>query len=109
METVILASGTEDSGLCLMLKALLDEAAERHGGRLAHLGSRLGVDAPDAAARATLIFGGGRCTIEEGLNDADLVLRASSEILPRLAELPLRYGLPWLLSPAGQELLACVL
>ncbi len=104
METVTLATGTEESGLCLMLKGLLDEAADRHGGRLPWLGSRIGVEAPDAGASATLIFGGGRCTIEDGLHDADLVLRAGSDVLPRVADLPVRYGVPWLISDAGRDL-----
>jgi hypothetical protein len=107
MEPVTLARGAEESGLCLMLKGLLDEGAARHGGRLRGLGSRLGVDAPDAGATATLIFGGGRCTIEEGLHHPDLILLASSEVLPRVADLPVRHGLPWLVSEAGRDLLLC--
>ncbi len=109
METVTLARDAEDNGLCIMLEGVLSECAERHGGRLAGLGSRIGISAPDAGQQATLIFGGGRCTIEGGLSAPDLTLHGSSELLPRIADVPLRYGLPWLLSPAGRHLLSMVL
>jgi hypothetical protein len=109
METVILAKGTEDSGLCLLLKGVLEEGAARHGGRLPGLGSRIGIDAPDAGATATLVFTGGRCIIEEGLKAPDLVLRAGSDILPQVTELPLRYGLPWFISEPGRRLVIAAL
>ncbi len=109
METVVLSKGSEDSGLCLMLKGILDESASRHNGALPVLGSRIGIDAPDAGAQATLVFGGGRCTIEESLVDPDLIVVAGSEILPRLSEVPLRFGLPWLWSRTGRELMLAIL
>ncbi len=104
METVTLGEGCEESGLCLMLKGLLDDAVSRRG-RLFALGSRIGIDASDAGAQATLVLGGDRCTVEEGLRDPDLVLEAPSDLLPQVGELPLRFGLPWLPSEAGRRLL----
>ena len=109
METVTLARGAQDNGLCVMLESILTECADRHGGRLSGLGSRLGMDAPDAGEQATLIFGGGRCTIEGGLTYPDLTLRGNSDVLPRVTGIPLRYGLPWLFSPAGRELVTMAL
>lgn len=104
MRTVTLARGTEESGLCVMLQGLLDECARRNGGRLSGLGSRIGVEAQDAGEQATLIFGGGRCTVEAGLSSPDLVLAADSGVLPQVVEVPRVLGLPWLLSAAGQRL-----
>src|SRR5579872_643918 len=104
METVTLAKGSEDNGLCVMLKGVLDECAARHGGRLRGLGSRLGVEAQDAGAAATLVFGGGKCTIESGLEAPDLVVVGESDLVPRLVGVPRRYGLPWLWSAEGKEL-----
>lgn len=109
MEIVTLATGSEDNGLCVMMKGVLDECAQRHGGKLRGLGSRLGLEAQDSGLAATLIFGGGRCTIESGLEAPDLVVVAESDLLPRVVGLPKRYGVPWLLSPEGRDLLMEVL
>jgi hypothetical protein len=109
METVTLARGANDNGLCVMLEGMLNECAARHGGRLPGLGSRIGLFAEDAGEQATLIFGGGRCTIEDGLSSPDLTLHGSSDLLPRVADVPLRFGLPWLFSSAGRQLLIMAL
>ncbi len=114
METVTLAQAADENGLCVMLKEMLQERIYR-GGPLLHprgplgLSSRLGIDASDAGEQATLIFGGGRCTIESGLEFPDLVLRAGSDLFPRLSELPVVLGVPWLLSGAGARLLLSAL
>lgn len=111
MQTVTLAEDARENGFCVMLKAILEEAAARHDGRLRGLRSRLGIEASDVEpeGRATLVLGGGCCTIEAGLNFPDLCVSAGSDFLPQLGELPLRYGLPWLLSEPGRRLLMLAL
>ncbi|HRI53768.1 MAG TPA: hypothetical protein PLW65_26680 [Pseudomonadota bacterium] len=49
-------------------------------------------------------FADSRCVVEVGLVEPDLVLAASSALLPRLQALPTVLGLPLLASPAGIEL-----
>ncbi|MCS6911949.1 MAG: hypothetical protein RMK29_10440 [Myxococcales bacterium] len=109
MKIVDVGAGGQDSGLCLMLQGLLEEGVQRHGGSLRVLGARVGIDAPDAAAQATLVLGHGRCLIEAGLREPDLVLQLPSEVLAQLREVPLRLGLPWMLSRPGWRLLWRVL
>lgn len=109
MRTVTLVSGSEESALCVMLADLLESCAQRHGGRLPGLGSRIGVDAQDAGAQATLVFGGGRVGIEDGLAEPDLVVVAGTDLIPQVPAVPLVLGLPWLLSEAGQRLFTAAL
>ena len=52
----------------------------------------------------TLVFADDRCVIEAGLVDPDLVLSASSELLPQLQAVLTVFGLPLLASPAGLQL-----
>ena len=104
MDTVQIGTGSEDSGLCLMVKGLLEDALGRRGGRPFTVPSRIGLDAPDAAAQLTLVLDGERWTVEEGLNDPDLVLETPSDLLAQLGEVPLRFGVPWMISEAGRRL-----
>ena len=83
---------------------MLSDAAQRHGGRLPGLRSRLGLIATDAGDEVTLCFADGGCVIEAGLVDPELVLAASSELLPRLQAVPTVLGMPMLASLAGLQL-----
>ena len=104
MDPVTLSEAAADHGLAILLHGVLSDAAQRHGDRLPGLQSRLGLIATDAAAEVTLCFAAGACVIEAGLVDPDLVLAASSELLPRLQAVPTVLGLPLLISPAGLQL-----
>lgn len=109
MDPVTLSEAAADHGLAILLFGVLSDAAQRHGGRLPGLASRLGLIATDAAAEVTLSFADSRCVIEAGLGDPDLVIAASSALLPRLQALPTVLGLPLLASPAGVELVLSLL
>ena len=105
MDPVTLSEAAADHGLAILLYGVLSDAAQRHGGQLPGLHSRIGLHATDAEDEVTLNFAAARCVIELGLSDADLVLAASSELFPRLQAVPTLLGLPLLASPAGLELL----
>ena len=109
MDPVTLSEAAADHGLAILLFGVLSDAAQRHGGRLPGLSSRLGLIATDAAAEVTLSFADSRCVVEAGLSDPDLVIAASSALLPRLQALPTVLGLPLLASPAGVELVLSLL
>ena len=104
MDPVTLSEAAADSGLAILLYGVLSDAAGRHGGRLPGLCSRLGFVATDAGEEVTLVLCQGRCLIESGLVEPDLVLAASSALLPQLQALPTVLGLPLLASPAGLQL-----
>lgn len=109
MDPVTLSEAAADHGLAILLHGVLSDAAQRHGGRLPGLSSRLGLMATDAADEVTLSFADSRCVVEVGLISPDLVLAASSALLPRLQALPTVLGLPLLASPAGVELVLSLL
>ncbi len=100
----MLSEAAADHGLAVLLQGVLADAALRHGGRLPGLRCRLGLIATDADDAVTLVFAEGSCVIEAGLVDPDLVLAASSELLPQLQAVPTMFGLPLLASPAGVQL-----
>ena len=94
MDPVTLSEAAADRGLAILLYGVLSDAARRHGDRLPGLCSRIGFVATDAADEVTLILCQGRCVIEAGLAEPDLVLAASSALLPQLQALPTVLGLP---------------
>lgn len=109
MDPVTLSETAADHGLALLLHGVLSDAAQRHGGRLPGLASRLGLVATDAGDEVTLDLADSRCVIEAGLLAPDLVIAASSALLPRLQALPTVLGLPLLASPAGVQLVLSLL
>lgn len=109
MDPVTLSEAAADHGLAILLYGVLSDAAQRHQGRLPGLSSRLGLVATDAADEVTLRFADSRCVIEAGLLEPDLVIAASSALLPRLQALPTVLGLPLLASPAGVDLVLSLL
>lgn len=104
MDPVTLSEAAADHGLAILLYGVLAGAAQRHGDRLPGLCSRLGFVATDAADEVTLVLCQERCVIEAGLVQPDLVLIASSALLPQLQAVPTVLGLPLLASPAGVQL-----
>lgn len=107
MDAVTLSSGSEENAFAVLLHVLLSDCAARHGDRLPGLlGCRLGLIARDAGAEATLYLEpDGSCVVAGGIDDADLIIETDSDLLARLQALPVRFGVPWLLSSAGAELL----
>jgi hypothetical protein len=109
MDPVTLSEVAADHGLALLLCGVLSDAAQRHGGRLPGLHSRLGFLATDAGDEVTLHFSEGRCHIESGLHDPDLVLATSSELVAQLPAVPTVLGFPLLASRAGLALTVSLL
>ncbi len=108
-DPVTLAPGADENGLAVMLHGLLVEnvaASPAKRRDLEALATPFGIVAPDADVRVTLSFGGGRCTIHDGLrSDAEVIVTADSDRIPELSLLSIRYGLPWVLDDAGKGFL----
>ena len=107
MDVVTLDAQAADNGLAMMLQGLLAESVAGSSAKrrdFEHMTSSFGIVAPDAEVTVTLEFGGGRCTIYDGLrHEPDLVITADSGKIPELSLLPFRYGVPWLLEEQGQK------
>ena len=107
MDVVTLDARAAENGLGMMLQGLLAEnLAVNRGKRRAFsaMSSTFGVVAPDADVTVTLAFGGGHCTIYDGLRDEpDAVITADSGRIPELTQLSTRYGIPWLLDTHGKS------
>jgi hypothetical protein len=107
MDVVTLDAQAADNGLAMMLQGLLAESVAGSSAKrrdFEAMTSSFGIVAPDAEVTVTLEFGGGRCTIYDGLrHEPDLVITADSGKIPELSLLPFRYGVPWLLEEQGQK------
>jgi hypothetical protein len=107
MEVVTLDGQAADNGLALMLQGLIAESVVGSDAKrrdFEAMRSSFGIVAPDAEVTVTLEFGGGRCTIYDGLrHEPDLVITADSGKIPELSLIPFRYGVPWLLEEQGQK------
>ena len=113
MDVVTLDAQAADNGLAMMLQGLFAENLAASDAPSAATSSRcrstFGIVAPDAEVTVTLAFGGGRCTIYDGLrHEPDLVITADSGKIPEMSLLTIRYGMPWLLDEQRQELRARV-
>lgn len=61
---------------------------------------------PDIEAAITLIFTGGRCRIEPGIQGRpDLIIHSSSEKIISLTGIHIRFGLPYYFDEAGLNVL----
>jgi hypothetical protein len=107
MDVVTLDAQAADNGLAMMLQGLLAESVAASSAKrrdFEAMTSSFGIVAPDAEVTVTLEFGGGRCTIYDGLrHEPDLVITADSGKIPELSLIPFRYGVPWLLEEQGQK------
>jgi hypothetical protein len=113
MDDVTLDAQAADNGLALMLQGLLSESIEASPSKrrdFDSMSSTLAIVAPDADVTVTLVFGGGRCTIYDGMRDEPtLVITADSGRIPEMSLLKIRYGLPWLLDENGQSFVRSLL
>jgi hypothetical protein len=112
--TVVLDEGARDNGLALMLAQLVEENLREHPWKerdlLALDRLAVGIVAPDADVRLTMVFEAGRLTLCGGLRpDCDLLVRTDAERVARLSHLPVRrigpLRLPDYLCAAGRRLL----
>jgi hypothetical protein len=107
MDVVALDGQAAENGLAMMLHGLLAEsvaASPEKRRDFDAMSSSFGIVAPDAEVTVTLEFGGGRCTIYDGLrHEPDLVITADSGKIPELSLIPFRYGVPWVLDENGRK------
>lgn len=113
MDVVTLDAQAAENGLAMMLQGLLAEnlaASDKKRRDFESITSTFGIVAPDADVTVTLAFGGGRCTIYDGLRlEPDLVITADSGKIPEMSLLSIRYGLPWLLDDNGKSFVRALL
>lgn len=116
--TVVLDEGARDNGLARMIAQLVEENLREHPWKRRDLVALeplvVGIVAPDADVRMTLVFSGGRLTLFDGLRSAcDLLIRTDAERVAKLSHLPVRrigpMRLPNYLGAAGRRLIADLL
>ncbi len=112
-DPVILAHGADENGLALMLHGLLSESIALKPSKRTDFDamvSTIGIVAPDADVSVTLEFGGGACTVWDGLRKTPaVVLTADSGKIPELSQLQIKAGLPWLFDNAGKAFVQSLL
>jgi len=97
---ITLAPGADENGLAVMLADLLRQNLDQkpHKARdLAALDGRIAIVAEDAEVAMTLRFDRGDLTVYDGVVGVpDVVVRASSDVIIALSNVPLtrRFGLP---------------
>ena len=113
---VVLAAGTEDNGLAIMLGDLVRQNLESKPGKkadFAALEGRIAIVADDADVALTLVFErgtGGTLTIHDGIvGIPDVTIRGPSEAILALSNMPIAtpLGLP-IPSPRDREALRVV-
>jgi hypothetical protein len=96
-------------GLGGMLAGLVEANLERSPERAALLrdiSGTVNIVAHDADAAVGLEIAGGRLSIyPNAFRHAGIEIRASSEVLLELVSVPLRFGLPDLMTPAGRSVM----
>jgi hypothetical protein len=96
----------EPNGLATMLGGLIESNLRAHPRRELLLGKRstYSVTAPDAGVTVTIGLAPGAVSLRNGVaGTPDVRIEASSENLIGLSAVPLRFGLPDVLTPAGRE------
>lgn len=118
MTPVVLDESARDHGLALMLAQLIEENLREHPWKLADLRAlgplAVGIVAPEADVRLTMVFDAGRLTLFAGLRPAcDLLIRTDAERVVKLSHLSIRklwaLRLPDYLGAAGRRLIADLL
>ncbi len=106
MAEVVLADA-EDAGLASMLAGLLCAAVE-HPAKAAILDAMSGtvnIVVPDAEVEVGLRFGQGVCRVHAGpIPGAKVRIQMPSETLLGMSTVPLLFGLPSVLTPAGRRI-----
>lgn len=93
MNLVFLDESGQDNGLALMLAQLLEENLREHPYKeqdlLALEPLAVGIVAPDADIKLTMVFEKGRVTLYGGLHPAcDLLIRTDAERVAKLSHVP---------------------
>lgn len=95
----------EPNGLAVMLGGLIEANLEQHPERAALLRpAAIGITAPDAEVSVTIRLSPGRVTVANGIagTPPDLMVRARSDDLIDLSSVPLKLGLPDVMTRQGR-------
>ena len=95
----------EPNGLAAMIGGLIEANLAAHPEREKLLRPRaaIGIIAADAGVALTLRLAPGRVSVGNGLSGKpQVVIRAKSETLTELSSVPLRFGFPDAMTPAGR-------
>ena len=109
---VVLAPGTEGTGLPDMLKDLLEQNLEQNPHKVSDfikMNIAIGLTITDADIVITMGFARGTLTIHPGIvGQPGLLIEAEAETLMNLSNVKLKWGLPYYFDETGQEILAAM-
>jgi hypothetical protein len=97
----------EPNGLASLLGGLIEQNLARHPERARLLSppATFAIEAPDVGVAASIRLSPGLVRVRNGVvGRPQVVVRADSQALVGMSSLPLRFGLPDLLSPEGRAL-----
>ncbi len=107
--SIIVDEGAQENGLANMLADLMTQNMEQNPEKARAFGwikGSVAITAPDVEVSLTMFFNRGSCVIFDGVvGRPDLHVEAESETILNLSSVPVRFGLPDLLDPAGQTLI----
>jgi len=105
---VVVDEGARENGLAAMLADLMTQNMQAHPEKVRafrRLKASVAVSASDAGVALTMFFNRGACVIFDGVVGAPaLHIKADSEAILKLSNLPLRMGLPDVLAPESKAL-----
>lgn len=106
--SIIVDETAQENGLAVMLAQLLEQNMEEHPEKkklFSWLRGSVAISAPDAEVDLTMFFNRGSCVVFDGIvGKPDLHVRASSDDILGLSNIPLKFGLPDVLSNQAQDL-----
>ncbi len=106
MTSLVTYLDAEPNGLSTILGGLIDGNLSAHPEREALLRSRatFGIRASDIDAATSIRLGDGRVKVRNGIvGRPDIVVTTDSSTLVGLSSVPLRFGLPDVMTPEGRE------
>ncbi len=107
--SIVLDEGAQENGLANMLADLMTQNMEQNPEKaraFKWIKGSVSITAPDIEISLTMFFNRGNCVIFDGVVGVpDLQVEADSETILNLSTVPVRFGLPDLLGPAGQKLI----
>ena len=106
--SIIVDETAQENGLAIMLADLLRQNMEQHPEKnrvFSWLRGSVAISAPDAEVDLTMFFNRGSCVVFDGIvGKPDLHIEANSEEILGLSNIPLKFGIPDMLSKQGQDL-----
>ena len=107
--SIVVDERAVENGLAAMLGDLLTQNLEQNPAKMKHFNRLKGVvaiTALDAEVKLTMFFNKGSCTIYDGIvGKPDLHIETESETILGLSAVPLRAGLPDVMSAEGRDLI----